>query len=145
MYGDTAVGRKRVAQLRERADDIRSLAERLVAQSESVPWHGRAAEAMRTRIKERATHLRAAAEQHDVAANALVKHLGVVDETKGAIEEREHRGATLVEEAHARVAATHGEDGLPTVEPSEEDATLIAFSAPPSGHKDWLTVELPGL
>ncbi len=145
MYGDTAVGRKRVAQLRERADDIRSLAERLVAQSESVPWHGRAAEAMRTRIKERATHLRAAAEQHDVAANALDKHLGAVDETKGAIEEREHKGATLVEEATARVAATRGEDGAPTVDPSDEDSAVLAFNAPPSGHKDWLTVELPGL
>lgn len=145
MYGDTAVGRKRVHQLRERADDIRSLAERLVAQSESVPWHGRAAEAMRTRIKERATHLRAAAEQHDVAANALAKHLGAVDEVKGSIEEREHKGATLVEEAHNRVAATTGEDGQPTTEPSDEDTTLLAFNAPPPGHKDWLTVELPGL
>jgi hypothetical protein len=29
--------------------------------------------------------------------------------------------------------------------PSREDEVLLAFTPPPAGHKDWLTVELPGL
>src|SRR6478672_3009808 len=70
MYGDTAAGRKRVAQLREQGGDIRALAARLVARAEAVPWHGKAAEAMRERIRERAGHLRAAAAQHEVAADS---------------------------------------------------------------------------
>ena len=53
MYGDTAAGRKRVAQLREQGGDVRALAARLVSQAEAVPWHGKAAEAMRERIRER--------------------------------------------------------------------------------------------
>ena len=75
MYGDTAASRKRVAQLREQSGDIRAAADRLVAQAESVPWHGRAAEAMRTRIKERANHLRVAAGHHETAADSLARHL----------------------------------------------------------------------
>ena len=47
MYGDTAAGRRRVAQLREQAGDVRALAARLVSQAEAVPWHGKAADAMR--------------------------------------------------------------------------------------------------
>jgi hypothetical protein len=142
MYGDTAVGRRRVAQLRERADDIRGLAERLVAQAESVPWHGRAAEAMRTRIKERASHLRAAAEQHELAAETLARHVGAVSEVKGLIDERETKGTRLIEEAQTRNA---GIEADPAAGEAGDDATLTAFSAPPSGHKDWLSVELPGL
>jgi len=140
MYGDTAAGRRRVSQLRERALDIRSLADSLVAQSESVPWGGRAAEAMRNRIKERASHLRAAADQHEVAADALARHVGQVDEVKDAIEAREHRAVSLVEEARTRAARA-----VPGAAPAAEDTTLLQFVAPPPGHKDWLTVELPGL
>lgn len=142
MYGDTAAGRRRVSQLRERALDIRSLADSLVAQSESVPWRGRAAEAMRNRIKERASHLRSAADQHEVAADALARHVGGVDEVKDAIEAREHRAVQLVEEARTR-AAQAGDDAPPAQDPDE--TALLQFVAPPAGHKDWLTVELPGL
>ena len=71
MYGDTAAGRKRVAQLREQSGDIRALAARLVSQAEAVPWHGKAADAMRERIKERAHHLRTAAAHHETAADSL--------------------------------------------------------------------------
>src|SRR5688572_5133972 len=99
MYGDTATARKRVLQLREQAGDVRSLADRLVAQAESVPWHGRAAEAMRARVKERAAHLRVVAGHHDTAADSLARHLLEVDLTKEAIESRSHRAARLVEEA----------------------------------------------
>ena len=28
---------------------------------------------------------------------------------------------------------------------TREDQALASFSPPPAGHKDWLTVELPGL
>ncbi|MGN0064663.1 MAG: hypothetical protein ACI379_10510 [Nocardioides sp.] len=148
MYGDTAAGRRRVAQLRERALDIRSLADSLVAQAESVPWHGRAAEAMRNRIKERAAHLRSAAGQHETAADSLSRHLGGVDEVKDAIENRQHRATVLIEEARTRVAhaaAESGTDVAADTAEADEDATLVNFVAPPAGHKDWLSVELPGL
>ena len=117
MYGDSAVGRKRVAELREQGGDVRALAARLVSQAESVPWHGKAAEAMRERIRERASHLRAAAAQHDTAAESLAAH--------------------LVEDARTRASEGAVDDGA--------DAALLAFDPPPAGHRDWLTVELPGL
>lgn len=145
MYGDTAAGRKRVAQLREQSGDIRALAARLVSQAESAPWHGKAADAMRERIKERANHLRAAAAHHESAAESLAKHLGEVDILKEAIETRSHKATSLVEDARTRASRTGtGPDGVP-VEPDETDASLIAFDPPPAGHKDWLTVNLPGL
>ena len=143
MYGDTAGGRKRVAQLREQSSDIRAAADRLVAQAESVPWHGRAAEAMRTRIKERANQLRVAAGHHETAADSLARHLTEVDTRKDAIESIRHKADSLSSDAASRIAALEaaGEGGQPT----DEDAALAAFVPPPAGHKDWLTVNLPGL
>jgi hypothetical protein len=142
MYGDTAASRKRVAQLREQSGDIRAAADRLVAQAESVPWHGRAAEAMRTRIKERANQLRVAAGHHETAAESLARHLTEVDTRKDAIESIRHKADSLTSDAASRVAALAAvEDGQPT----DEDAALVAFVPPPPGHKDWLSVELPGL
>ena len=140
MYGDTAAGRKRVAQLREQGGDVRALAARLVSQAEAVPWHGKAADAMRERIKERADHLRAAAARHETAAESLATHLGEVDTLKEAIDTRSHKAASLVEDARTR--AGRAGDG---VGPDDADATLLAFDPPPAGHRDWLTVDLPGL
>lgn len=140
MYGDSAASRKRVAQLREQGGDIRAMADRLVAQAESVPWTGRAAESMRTRIKERASHLRLAAGHHDTAADSLARHATEVDALKDAIETTSHKADTLTTDARTRAA----QDGA-TREPTREDAALLAFTPPPAGHKDWLTVELPGL
>jgi hypothetical protein len=140
MYGDTAAGRKRVAQLREQGGDVRALAARLVSQAEAVPWHGKAADAMRERIKERADHLRAAAARHETAAESLARHLGEVDTLKEAIETRSHKAASLVEDARTRAARSA--DG---VRPDDADSTLLAFDPPPAGHRDWLTVDLPGL
>lgn len=137
MYGDTAVGRKRVAQLREQGGDVRALAARLVSQAEAVPWHGKAAEAMRERIRERASHLRAAAAQHDTAAESLAAHLGEVDRLKETIDLRSRKATTLVEDARTRASEGAADDG--------SDAPLLAFDPPPAGHRDWLTVELPGL
>ena len=143
MYGDTAASRKRVAQLREQSGDIRAAADRLVSQAESVPWHGRAAEAMRTRIKERANHLRVAAGHHETAADSLARHLTEVDTRKDAIESIRNKADSLTSDAASRVAALEsaGDGGQPT----DEDSSLVAFVPPPAGHKDWLTVELPGL
>jgi Tfp pilus assembly protein FimV len=140
MYGDSAASRKRVAQLREQGGDIRAMADRLVAQAESVPWTGRAAESMRTRIKERASHLRVAAGHHDTAADSLARHASEVDALKDAIETISHKADALTTDARTRSAQA---DSAGT--PSREDAALLAFTPPPAGHKGWLTVELPGL
>ncbi|PVG82362.1 hypothetical protein DDE18_12845 [Nocardioides gansuensis] len=140
MYGDSATARKRVTQLREQAGDIRALAERLVAQAEAVPWHGRAADAMRARIKERAAHLRRAAGLHETAAESLARHVNEADTLKDAIETLEHKARALTTDARARIAQLEHD-----ATPSEEDLQLAAFEAPPSGHKDWLTTTLPGL
>ncbi|WP_457207999.1 hypothetical protein [Nocardioides sp. P5_C9_2] len=140
MYGDSAASRKRVAQLREQGGDIRAMADRLVAQAESVPWTGRAAESMRTRIKERASHLRLAAGHHDTAADSLARHAAEVDALKDAIETISHKADALTGDARTRAAQADRAG-----EPGREDAALLAFTPPPAGHKDWLTVELPGL
>lgn len=137
MYGDTAAARKRVAQLREQSGDIRALAARLVSQAEAVPWHGKAADAMRERIQERAGHLRAAAGDHDTAADSLATHLSEVDGLKEAIDTRSHKASTLVEDARTRASESDA--------PEDTDAALLVFDPPPAGHKDWLTVDLPGL
>lgn len=120
MYGDTQVMRKRVGQLREQAVDIRSAADQLVARAEAVPWTGRAADAMRTRIRERAVALRLTAERTDTAAASLESHLQAVERAKDEIAARERRTRALV-----------------------DDGAVV--STPEPGHKDWLTVEAPGL
>ncbi|GAA2022830.1 hypothetical protein [Nocardioides kribbensis] len=150
MYGDTDVMRRRVLQLREQGGDIRALADRLVARTEAVGWSGRAAETMRERVRERAGHLRDAAADHDAAADSLERHaqeVGLLQETIG---ERERRAATLVADARARVAAVqaHADDDAALgvrrlADPADEQ--VAGFDAPPAGHRDWLTVELPGL
>ena len=152
MYGATATTRKRVAQLREQAGDVRALADRLVSQAESVPWHGRAAEAMRTRVKERAAHLKAVAARHDTAAESLARHAAAVDLVKETIESRSHKAAAMVEEARTRAARAEYADTAASARgeadaarDAEADAALLAFDPPPAGHKDWLTAELPGL
>ncbi len=144
MYGDTAAGRKRVAQLREQGGDIRAIAARLVSQAEAAPWHGKAADAMRERIQERANHLRAAAAHHETAADSLARHLVEVDGLKDAIDVRAHKATTLVEDARTR-ASEAGATAGQMDEPDAADHALLAFDPPPAGHQDWLTVTLPGL
>ena len=123
MYGDTLVMRKRAAQLREQGEDIRAMAEQLVNHSDEVVWTGRAADAMRERVRDRAAHLREAAQAHDTAATSLEKHLAECDRLGESISDIERKVSALVAEDHAPAG----------------------FSPPPSGHKDWLSVELPGL
>lgn len=147
MYGDTGVMRRRVAQLREQGSDVRALAERLVAQMEAVAWTGRAADTMRSRIRERAGHLRDVATRHDEAATSLERHVAVVDELKERIATTERKVDALVTEAGERVAgAAHAlhDDGV-GLDPSPEDRLVAAFTPPPTGHRDWLDVDLPGL
>lgn len=119
MYGDTDVMRQRVDRLREQAGDIRATADGLVARAEGVPWSGRAAEAMRSRIKERAVALRAVAERHETAADALEKHEVEVDRSKEAIAAAEKRADALL-----------------------ADGRLTGVTLPEPGHKEWLEVEL---
>ena len=103
------------------------LADRLVAQAESVPWHGRAAEAMRTRIKERAAHLRVAAGHHETAAESLARHLHEVDDPKEAIESIRAQGRL----AHAS-RRPHRAAGSPPTTAGRAHATKTPPSPPSS-------------
>jgi hypothetical protein len=148
MYGDTPAMRRRVTQLREQGEDIRAMAEKLVRHSDEVDWSGRAADAMRQRVRERASHLREVANAHDTAAASLDRHVGECDRLAESIIGIERRASALAADARTRIArvqATSSDtDGVrPT--PTREDQVLAAFSPPPPGHKDWLHVELPGL
>ena len=150
MYGDTDVMLRRAGQLREQGADIRALADQLVARTQSLGWTGRAAESMRLRIQERATHLRAAAAQHETAAESIDKHAHEVERIQEAIADTERRATSLVAEARTRVARieagneSEAGSGVHTL-PDADDRALVEFSPPPSGHKDWRTVDLPGL
>lgn len=119
MYGDSEVIRAHVGRLREQAGDIRTEADRLVARAEAVAWPGRAAEALRGRIRDRAVALRATAERHDEAADALERHLLEVEGRKDAIAATQRRAGTLSHEGR-----------LPDI------------SLPAPGHRAWLEVEL---
>jgi uncharacterized protein YukE len=121
MYGDTDVMRKHVGRLREQGTEIRAMADRLVSQAEAVTWSGRAGDAMRERIQQRASRLRDAADQHDRAADTLESHTQLVDELKDSIAETERRATALL-----------------------DDGALPRFEPPAPGHKDWLAVSLPG-
>ncbi|HET9420522.1 MAG TPA: hypothetical protein VFO49_05245 [Nocardioides sp.] len=148
MYGDSDVMRRRADQLREQAVDLRALADQLVAQTEGIGWTGRAADSMRERVRDRASHLRSAAADHDTAADSLDRHVQEVDTIKDAITDTERKATTLVADARTRVAridaANEAEPDVRRV-PDADDRTLADFSPPPSGHKDWLAVSLPGL
>ena len=150
MYGETDVVRRRAGQLREQGVDVRALADQLVAQTESLGWTGRAAESMRQRIQERAAHLRAAAAQHETAADSLDRHVHGVEVIQDTIAETERKVTALVAEARTRIARiesaneSQAESGIRTM-PDADDRTLADFTPPPSGHKDWLLVDLPGL
>jgi hypothetical protein len=112
--------RKHVGRLREQAGEIRSLADHLVAQAEAVAWAGRAGDAMRERVRDRAARLRETADRHDAAADTLESHTLLVEELKDSIAENERRATAL-----------------------SEDGALPRFEPPASGHKDWLAVRLP--
>lgn len=150
MYGDCDVMRKRVAQLREQGVDIRGSADRLVSQVEAIAWTGRAADSLRERIRDRAAHLRDVAARHDSAADSLERHLLEVEGLKEAIGGIERKATMLTGEARGRMAQVTAQEQSDrelgvrrTADP--DDQVLAAFTAPPSGHRDWLSVDLPGL
>lgn len=149
MYGDAEVMRKRAAELREQALDLRGLADELVARTEATGWTGRAAEAMSERVRERAGHLRTAAGGHDTAADSLERHAQEVETLQERIADTERKVSSLVADARTRSARTATEDEGRTDSlrrlPGPDDRTLIDFEPPPSGHRDWLGVSLPGL
>ena len=115
MYGDSDVVRRHAARLREQGDDMRALADQLVARSESLHWSGRAADAMRERVRERAARIREAAARHETAATSLESHGTEVDTLKDAILDAERRTRALV-----------------------ADGVLADVDSPAPGHKDWL-------
>lgn len=148
MYGDSEVIRRHAGRLREQGVDIRTLADSLVAQAEGLRWSGRAADAMRERVRERAARLRDVAARHEAAAESLEAHAQEVDGLKDAIADIERRAEVLVAEARSRVAratSSGSEAGSVTVAPDPTDQALVAFEPPASGHRDWLHVSLPGL
>lgn len=126
MYGDPDVLRSRVDDLREQAVDVRALADHLVSQTDGLGWSGRAADAMRLRVAERAGHLRAAAGQHDTAADTLENHVQELEMLGESIAAIERRVRDLVADAG-------------------DDDPIRAFDPPPTGHRDWLDIEVPGL
>ena len=146
MYGDTQVVRRRAQSLRDQGQDLRQVAERLVAEVDQIDWQGRAADSMRERIRERAAHLREAAGRHDTAADSLDRHAGETDRLKDTIAETERTASSLIADARARSerAAAQSSDGV-RVEADPQDRALLDFTPPAAGHKDWLDAELPGL
>lgn len=148
MYGDSVQIRRRGSQLRDQGADVRSLADQLVARTDALAWTGRAADAMRERIGERAGHLRAAAEAHTGAADLLDKHAEEVDRVKEEIAAIEGRAADLLADARSRLSAIAAQNERgegPSIAPAPEDEQLAGFVPPAPGHRDWLSVELPGL
>lgn len=144
MYGDSAAMRKRARDLQEQASDLRALADAMVGQVETIPWQGRAARDLRSRMTDRAAGLRRAADQHEVAADAMTRHTTEVERRKETIADLERRATSLVDDARSRADRMEAVD-TPMVEATDDDRRLLAFSPPPTGHKDWLTVTIPGL
>jgi hypothetical protein len=142
MYGDTEAIRGLARGLRRLGDDIRWEADTLLARAEAVPWQGVAADAMRCLARYRTTALRRTAGLHDEAAAALEDHADAVDKIKALIALIEDRVMALVAAARDRIAGVLVVVGG-LVDPVDD--LLDRFVPPPSGHRDWLSVDLPGL
>lgn len=140
MYGDPTAIRALARGLRERAADVRSEADRLAGLAVASPWSGLAADAMRGRAYERAAGLRRCAERHEDAADSLVRHAAQVERLQELIAAIERRVRALVEGAVDRLASLAA-----AVLPDPLDDLLARFVPPPHGHRDWLSVDLPGV
>lgn len=126
MYGDTGVVRSLAGRLRDRAGDLRAEAVEVLGRAEAVEWSGLAADAMRRLATEHASGLRACADAHEAAADALDRHAREVDRVKELIAAIERRVLHLL-------------DSLP-------DAlghALHHVEPPPHGSLEWLDVEVP--
>jgi hypothetical protein len=142
MYGDTTVIRGLARGLREQGADIRAEADVLVGRAEAVPWTGLAAEAMRALSRTHAGDLRACANLHDDAADALDRHAREVDHLKDLISAIERRVVHLVDSiGHGVSSLAHGLAGH--LVPDAVDDWLDHFDQPPHGSKEWLEVHVP--
>jgi hypothetical protein len=145
MYGDPTAIRRLAGGLRERATDIRAEADRLVARTDAAGWLGRAGDALRRRVRDRAGHLRRSAVLHDDAADRLDKHAREVERRQRLIEEVERRVRRLDD------AALDRPDDWPDDWLDDElddslgdwSAWLDRFEPPPPGSPAWLDVDLP--
>jgi hypothetical protein len=140
MYGDTEAIRGLARTMRGQGVALRSEAERLLTRAEAVPWQGLAADAMRARVRTQVRALRRTAELADDAAVALDRHADEVDRLKALIAAIERKVMALVAAARERLAGL-----VASVLPDPLDELLDRFVPPPSGHRDWLLVDLPGL
>lgn len=140
MYGDTRTIRHLAGTMRSQATSLRHEATGLVTRAEEVHWTGLAAEAMRTTVHAQAAALRRTAELADDAASALEHHADEVDRLKALIRAIEDKVMALVAAAKDRLAGL-----VDAVLPDPLDELLDRFVPPPSGHRDWLTVDVPGL
>jgi hypothetical protein len=140
MYGDTEAIRGLARAMRGQGEALRAEADRLRSRAETVAWEGLAAEAMRLRVRQQAGALGHSADLADDAAAALDRHADEVDRLKALIAAIEARVMRLVAAARERLGGL-----LEHVLPDPLDELLARFVPPPHGHRDWLTVELPGL
>jgi ABC-type transporter Mla subunit MlaD len=142
MYGDTTAIRHRAHDLRRAGDLIRDEADQVAHRAAAVPWQGVAADAMRAAVRRRVGALRDAARLHDAAAARLDEHADAVDRVKQLIAAIERRVLALVAAARDRLSGLLGVVGA-VIDPVDE--LLDRFVPPPSGHRDWLLVDRPGL
>lgn len=140
MYGDTEAIRQLARTMRGHGAAINAEADALLARAEATPWSGLAADAMRFRARTQVLALCRTAGLHDEAATALERHADDVDRLKALIAAIEGRVMDLVAAARNRLG-----DLIAAVAPDPVDELLARFVPPPSGHRDWLTVDLPGL
>jgi len=140
MYGDTEAIRELARTMRREGAALRAEADTLLGRAEAVPWEGLAAEAMRAGVRAQVAALRRSASLADQAASALDEHADEVDRLKALIAAIEHKAHALVSAARNRLAGL-----VANVLPDPVDELLDRFVPPPSGHRDWLLVDLPGL
>ena len=140
MYGDTEAIRGLARTMRDQGTALRSQADWLRMRADAVPWEGLAADAMRARVHAQVEALRHTADLGDVAAVALDQHADEVDQRKAVIAAIERKAMALVAAARDRLAGL-----VSSVLPDPVDELLDRFVPPPSGHRDWLLVDLPGL
>jgi len=124
--------------MREQAREMRDEAEALVGTAQCVGWTGLAADAMRRLAHEHAARLRACADAHEDAADALDRHAREVDHVKELIATIEHRVLSLLDSAGSGLAGFVGQ-----VLPDGIDRWLRDFDPPPHGSPEWLDVHVP--
>ena len=140
MYGDTEAIRALATTIRGHAAAISAEADVLLVRAETTPWEGLAADAMRFRVRAQVVALRHTARLHEDAATALERHADAVDRVKALIAAIERTVMDLVSAAKDRLGGL-----IDAVTPDAVDELLARFVPPPSGHRDWLTVDLPHL